>query len=213
MLLHWFEERRERRTGGLKDTLEWRGRLFVLPVCLFALLTSGLIAIAASLTSLSPAAIVPVIPLLFDRLFDAVLHLLADRLQGLVYLVFHFLLREPERLLHLLAHRVGDLPLQITEDGLNGLPNLILQCLAQSLRVALVGFLTVVALIGAIVVPLAPRLLLPAVLLTFRATAALLSVGLRLPLPVLALCPLILVRSSCPSRLFDGHNISLPRLT
>jgi len=65
-------------------------------------------------------------PALVDRLLDVLLHLVLNRLHRLVYRLLHRWPGQPEPLLHLLPHGLGDLPLEVPKDGLDGLPNLVL---------------------------------------------------------------------------------------
>jgi hypothetical protein len=79
-------------------------------------------------------------------------------LQRLVDLAFDLFADQLERLLHLLTHGLGDLALQLPEDRLDGLTDLLLECLTQ---VEVVGFtrcspLAVVGPAVAVRLPLAP---------------------------------------------------------
>jgi len=72
---------------------------------------------------------------LLQCLLDLILDLLTQRLQRFVDLALDLFASQLEGLLHLLAHGLGDLSLQLAEDGLDGLTDLLLKCLTKILVV------------------------------------------------------------------------------
>jgi len=165
-----------------------------------------------------------------QRLLDLVLNLLPQRLQRFVDFALDLFTRQLERLLHLLAHGLGDLALHLAEDRLDGLADLLLQCLSQVLVfigrcspiAVLVGralaALRSLALVGralaalrslalpcaAILTPGIGRLVAIAPLITTLAI-----VGPRLTLSCLPSRLILIVRLPRPPCLFDRHHASL----
>jgi len=86
---------------------------------------------------------------LLQGLLHLVLNLPTQRLQRFVDFAFDLFAGQLERLLHLLAHGLSDLTLQLTEDWLDGLANLLLKCLTQILlRGSGIFLVTILLLVG-----------------------------------------------------------------
>jgi len=156
------------------------------------------------------------------------LNLPTQRLQRLVYFALDLFARQLECLLHLLAHGVGDLPLELPEDRLDSLADLLLQCLTEILvalgRCSLIAVILGRALAALwslalprssilssrVGLPIAPGpLLIALAVLGSRLMITLAVFGSRLTLSRLPSRLILVIRLPRPSCLFDSHLASL----
>jgi hypothetical protein len=158
------------------------------------------------------------LPRLLQRLLDLILNLPTQRLQRLVNLALDLVAGQLERLFHLLAHSLSDLTLQLAEDRLDGLTDLLLQCLTQVQIVGISRCSPIIAVPGRTVAALRPvaparlSILSPGVGLSGAPAplrAALTVVGSRITLSRLPSRLVLILRLPCPSCLFDSHHASL----
>jgi hypothetical protein len=155
---------------------------------------------------------------LLQRLLDLILNLPTQRLQRLVNLALDLVAGQLERLLHLLAHSLSDLTLQLAEDRLDGLTDLLLQCLTQVQIVGISRCSPIIVVPGRtvaalrLVAPARLSILSPGVGLSGAPAplgAALTVVGSRITLSRLPSRLVLILRLPCPSCLFDSHHASL----